>query len=143
MSKKKIINDRIQKLEKGFATLLSLWCVGNTIYWEVHMDYPACSFCLWHRYLYIILSILTFFLISCPKSVIRRLILLIVSIELIINLEYIYAFLCFDSICRVISMADKIISVTDRINFVATLLILIILSVIETSITKKQKRLGY
>ena len=141
MRNKKTINNKGYKLEKGFTILLSIWCACNTIYWEISMDYQACSICLWHRYLYIILSVLTVLLIVSRKSIIRRMVLLVVSLELLISLEYIYSFLCFDSICRIISMADKVVDISDRLNFLVTFTVLVVLSILESIIVIKHKRL--
>lgn len=136
------MNSKIQKLEKLFAILLSLWCVGNAIYWEFYAEYLFDNFYSWHSYLYIILSILIALLIAFSKAIIRRLILITLCIELIISLEHLYDLSCFDPICKIISTQDKVIAIPDQANSIVTLLMLIILLFLDLSITRNQRSIN-
>jgi disulfide bond formation protein DsbB len=119
----------LHKIFVSMTILVASWGIGNVLYWEVYLGYPACNICLWHRYLYISMSILAIILIFYSKKIIRWLILIILGIEFVISLK-IFISLCDDSVCKIISTADYV-------NFSLITLTLITLSIIEILIWKK------
>ena len=111
------------------SLVLAIWGCSNVIYWELYMGYPACDICLWHRYLYITLFLLTILLSIKFSSFIRRVILLVVGAEVLVSLKA-FSFFCSQEVC-------KIITKSDLANLILSLIILFVLLVIEFCLVKK------
>lgn len=87
--------------------LLSLWGIGNVLYWEVYKGYKACTFCKWHRGLYFSLFIALLLLYKFRRNIFKVLIFLIIGIEIIVGTMQVFGLACNPMICRRVSLPEK------------------------------------
>ena len=108
LSEKFQILNIYQKCTVFLVLALSLWGIGNILYWEVYKGYPACAYCKWHRFAYILLFLSTIGQYIWRAGFLKLMMLCALSIELIVSSIQLLGVLCELHACRRISFIDKL-----------------------------------
>lgn len=87
--------------------LLSIWGIGNVLYWEVYKGYSACNFCKWHRGCYIALFIFLLMFFKFKTNLLKFVVWLILTTEMIVSVLQVYGN-CNPLVCRYVSFNEKL-----------------------------------
>lgn len=87
--------------------LLSIWGIGNVLYWEMYKGYRACNFCKWHRGCYIALFIFLIIFFKFKNIFLKSLVWLALTTEMIVSLLQVFRN-CNPLVCRYISFNEKL-----------------------------------
>lgn len=115
--------------------LLSLWGIGNVLYWEVYKGYSACNFCKWHRGCYIALFISLLTLFKFKSNFFKLLAWLFLITEVIVSILQVFRS-CNPLICRYVSSNEKL-----NLSFALATLILLFIFEIFSYVNHRKKKI--
>lgn len=109
MSKNMLLSTGKPKISSIYllSLALSLWGIGNVFYWEVYKGYSACTFCAWHRGVYITLFILLLGLFKYSKLFIKFLVWTALTIETLVSLMQVFE-PCSPLTCKYVSLPEQL-----------------------------------
>ena len=98
--------------------ILASWGIGNIFYFEIYLNYPPCFICKIHRALYVALFLITIIGFVKRARYFVMGILLIILAEILVSFVQISNLICFDGLCRFITLIDKTNMVLASIIFI-------------------------